>query len=707
MRIDRGFGLCALAFLWGSEALADENPLAEVVVEANRSSVADNNQALDDARQRNLLPSIGATDYGLDQQALQDLPQGRDTPLDKVVLQLPGVSYDSAVSNPDFHVRNEYANIQYRIDGIALPDGVSALGPVLGSDFIGSMRLLDGTLPAQYGLRTAGVVDISTKSPLDAGGTAGIYGGSWATLSPSLEYGGSQGPTQYFLSARYLSSQQGLENAMPTESPLHDRTSQARLFGYGSTLLDESARLIYMTGAWIGHFQIPDVAGETPLGDYGPAHLSSSGINENETDRFFFALLAMQTHHDRLDTQLSAFTRYAGIDFVPDPAYDLAFNDVSASVTRKSLLTGMQFDAAYRWSDAHTVRGGLAASVEHTQVDDMATVLPVTADGQILPTPFVVDNYTPKVGWNAGAYVQDEWRIRGNLTLNAGLRFDELSQFVHASQWSPRIVLVYKPSADTVLHAGVSRYFTPPMQAQATPVNIASFRNTTQQPGVSLDDPVRPERATYVDLGLEQKVLPELTAGLDVYYKQGRDVLDDGTFGQAVVLSQFNYATGLSRGAEAKLEYRLSGLRVYANYAHEITKVKEVISNQYLIDDPEELAFLASHYTYASDAQTNTASGGIAYRWHDSFVSIDAIYGSGLRAGFANLQHSPDYTQCNAAIGRNFYPWRAGAKPLTLRLSAINVFDRVYLLRAASGVGEFAPQYGPRRGVFAEITQQF
>jgi hypothetical protein len=673
----------------GGSTPSGNDRLTEVVVEARKISLEVKSRELDIARDRDLLPTLGATNYSLDQQDLQTLPQGKNTPLDKVVLQLPGVSYDSAISNPDFHVRNEYSNVQYRINGIQLPDGVSALGPVLGSDFIGSMSLLDGTLPAQYGLRTAGVVDIKTKSEFDPGGNVDVYGGTWSTVSPSIEYGGSSGGTQYFLSGRYLTSEQGLENAMPTENPIHDRTSQERFFGYGSTLLDDSDRLTYMTGAWIGRFQIPNVAGEGPLGDYGPSTLSSTDINENETDRFFFALLALQTHRDSFDSQVSAFTRYATIDFVPDLYYDLAFNDAAANVVRKSLLNGIQFDAADRWTDAHTLRGGLVASVEHTQVEDVATVLPVTSDGNVLPTPLAITDYTPKIGWSAGA------------------RFDQLNQFVSENQVSPRVVLLYEPDADTQLHAGVSRYFTPPMQAQATPNNLALFQNTTQQPAIPLDDPVRPERATYFDVGLERKLLPALTAGADVYYKHGRDVLDDGTFGQAVVLSQFNYALGFSRGAELKADYRNAGLRVYANYSHEITKAKDVISNQYLIGDPVELAYLDGRYTYTSDAQTNTAAGGGSYHWRNTLMSFDAIYGSGLRAGFANLQHSPEYTQCNVGVGQYLYPWRDGVKPLTMRLSAINLFDRTYVLRAATGVGEFAPQYGPRRGLFAELTQQF
>jgi outer membrane receptor protein involved in Fe transport len=682
--------------------------LHEIVVTAQRFRLKLRNTELDAARDRDLLPNLGASSYGLDQQAIDTLPQGKNTPIDKVVLQAPGVSYDSAISNPDFHVRNEYANVQYRINGIQLPDGVSALGPVLETGFIGTLNLLDGALPAQYGLRTAGVVDMTTKAKFDPGGTVDLYGGTWNTVSPSIEYGGSAGNnTQYFLTGRYLQSDQGLENAMSTPNPIHDRTEQGKFFGYGSTLLGDSSRLTYMTGAFIGRFQIPDVTGQAALGDFGSPDLSSTALNENENDRFYFGIVALQTHRDNIDTQLSVFTRYATVDFMPDVYDDLAFNDVASSVVRKSLLNGAQFDAADRLGDSHTLRGGLIFSVERTEVDDLATVLPLDPQANPLPTPVNLNDYTAKLGWVAGGYVQDEWRIRPDLTLNTGLRFDQINQFVSANQFSPRIALIYRPLADTLLHAGVSRYFTPPMQAQSTPNNLALFENTTQQPVIPLDDRVQPERATYFDLGLEQRFCSDFTAGADLYYKRATDALDDGQFGQSVALDQFNYARGFSRGAELKFNYTAGGLRAYANVSHEITMVKEVNSNQYLIDDPVEFAYLASRYTPTSDAQTISASLGTSYRWRGMLASVDGIYGSGLRSGFANLEHTPQYTQWNAAIAWNFDPWANTQKPLTLRLSVINLLDRSYLLRSATGVGEFAPQYGPRRGIFAGLTQQF
>lgn len=691
-----------------SDDIASDDPLPPIVVTADRSQVwlLEKNHELDEARDRDLLPKFGASLFNIDEAAVDALPQGKNTTLDKVLLQAPGVSYDSAISNPDFHVRNEYANVQYRINGIQLPDGVSGLGPVLETGFVGNLNLLDGALPAQYGLRTAGVIDITAKAGFEPGGNLDLYAGSWDTVSPSIEYGGSTGSTQYFLTGRFLESAQGLENAMPTADPIHDRTAQEKFFGYGSTMLGDSDRLTYIAGGSVGRFQIPDVSGLAPLGDFGPSDLSSTRLNENETDRFYFGILALQTKRGGVDTQLSIYTRYASVDFVPDVYDDLVFNNVASNVVRKSLASGLQFDAADRLGESQVLRAGVGFNIEQTQVDDLATVLPLASDGVALPDPLTLNDYDSKRGVNLGAYLQDEWTMRPDLTLNAGLRFDALEQFVSASQLSPRFALVYKPFAGTSLHAGASRYFTPPMQAQATPNNLALFQHTTQQPAIALDGPVRPERADYVDVGVDQALLQTLSVGIDAYYKRATDQLDDGQFGQAVVLEQFNYARGFSRGLELKLTIERNGLRAYANASYELTKGEDVNSNQYLFTDPTEFAYLSNHTIYTDDAQTVSASMGTSYRWRGLLASVDGIYGSGLRTGFANLEHVPGYTQWNLALAHEFNPWQ-NDKRLTLRLSALNVFDRSYLLRSGTGIGEFAPQYGPRRGLFLGLAQQF
>jgi len=106
-----------------------------------------------------------------------------------------------------------------------------------------------------------------------------------------------------------------------------------------------------------------------------------------------------------------------------------------------------------------------------------------------------VDDKNSKLGWLFGAYVQDEWRITDQLTLNVGLRFDQMFQFVDANQFSPRVGLVYKPFAGTTFHAGYARYFTPPVQAITAPTNVALFANTAAAPEVTENSPVLPERS--------------------------------------------------------------------------------------------------------------------------------------------------------------------------------------------------------------------
>jgi outer membrane receptor protein involved in Fe transport len=321
-----------------------------------------------------------------------------------------------------------------------------------------------------------------------------------------------------------------------------------------------------------------------------------------------------------------------------------------------------------------------------------------------LPSPFTVNDQNSLLGWNIGTYIQDEWRITRELTLNAGLRFDQLYQYVDANQFSPRIALVYKPFAGTSIHAGYARYFTPPYQAQAAQANLALFTNTTNQPEVLLDDPVKPERSNYYDVGVDQTVLPGLDVGIDAYYKDARDMIDDGQFGQAVVLTQFNWARGYSEGGEFKLKYKNGDFNAYANFALNVTRAIGPESNQYVLD-AAEYAYLLDHWHYTDDMQLMTGSAGASYRWNGNLLTTNLIYGSGLRSGFANEDHTPPYLVVNAGVAREF-KWSPDAKPVTLRFDIVNLFDKVYELRDGSGIGVFAPQFGARRGFYTGISQK-
>ena len=171
-------------------------------------------------------------------------------------------------------------------------------------------------------------------------------------------------------------------------------------------------------------------------------------------------------------------------------------------------------------SPAYTVRFGFVTSGEQAMTNNTSLVFPTDMDGNVDGPPFAAPtDAVSKTGWILGTYAQDEWKIAPQLSLNTGLRFDQIYEFVDAHQLSPRISLTYHPFEDTTFHAGYARTFTPPEMALSAPVNLAEFQNTTQQPSVPLDSPVEPERANVFDVGVDQKGLPNFTFGLDGYYK--------------------------------------------------------------------------------------------------------------------------------------------------------------------------------------------
>ena len=247
------------------------------------------------AARADILPRGAANAYTIGKSAIDALPQGNQTNFDRLILQAPGVSQDSAASG-DFHIRNEHANVQYRINGILLPDGVSGFSQVLDTSFVRTLSLIDGALPAEYGLHTAGIIDIQSRNGADnPGGTVSLYGGSHGTIIPTIEEAGTSGRWDYFFTGRYVTNQLGIENPTSSYDAVHDRTRQGRYFAYVSGLLEDGTRLTFMSGATIAKYQIPNTPGlPTSFTAYGVSDFDSTLLNENQVERSIFNVFAAQ-----------------------------------------------------------------------------------------------------------------------------------------------------------------------------------------------------------------------------------------------------------------------------------------------------------------------------------------------------------------------------------------------------------------------------
>src|SRR6202045_4312467 len=451
---------------------------------------------LDVARQQ-IEPRLGATVYDFTRPTIETQPQGDNQSLNQLLLQAPGVVQDSF---GQIHVRGDHANLQFRLNGVQLPEGINVFGQSIETRLANSVALITGALPAQYGLRTAGIVDIQTKTgTLDPGGSVTMYGGSQSTIYPSAEWGGRVGQVDYYVTGEYLQNALGIENPAPTFNAIHDNTQQTRGFAYVSGIIDPTSRLTAMLGVSRSQFQIPQVAGQTPglgLTVDGTSDFASAALNENQRQINHFGILAWQKHVGDFDFQVAGFSRYSDVYFSPgNPVGDLLFNGIAQTAYRQSWASGVQGDGSWRVSPEHTLRSGFYIQRERSPFSTTSNVLPVDETGmQTTDQPLSIFDSNSKTGWIYSYYRQDEWKIVPTVTLNFGARYDQFAEFVSERQLSPRANLVWQPTDATALHAGYARYFTPPPFELVANTTIGLFANTTAAPAVTDNSVAKAER---------------------------------------------------------------------------------------------------------------------------------------------------------------------------------------------------------------------
>ncbi|MGC2028388.1 MAG: TonB-dependent receptor, partial [Steroidobacteraceae bacterium] len=642
--------------LTGSPAVADATDTANLPV------IVVTSQHLDEGRSH-IQTQTGASTYTIDSAAIGATPGGDNTLLNQVIMQAPEVAQDSF---GQFHIRGEHNGLQYRLNGIILPEGISVFGQSLDPRLISSMSLVTGALPAEYGLRTAGIIDITTKSGIEApGGAVSLYGGSHGTVEPSFDYGGGAGSFSYLITGSFLRNDLGIESPDGSSNPIHDHTTQYHGFSYFEDILDDQNRVALMLGSSVGKFQIPNQSGLQPalgLTVDGQTMYPSQGLNENQREVTQFGALSWQHSAGAFDVQTSFIARYSSLTFIPDPLGDLLFTGIAQDAFKQNVAYALQSDGAYRLNDSHTIRAGAFLQSDHSISDTSSQVLLTDSTGVPLsdvPTT-LIDNGS-KTEWIESVYLQDEWKLDPALTVNYGLRFDRFTAYTSASQASPRLNMVWQALTDTTVHAGYSRYLSPPPFELVGGKDIALFQNTTNPPLTPLATSPLAEHANYYDLGVQQKIMRALTLGLDTYYKQSVNLIDEGQFGAPIILTPFNYRYGKQYGVELTANYTVQYFSAYLNLAAQSAKGKQIESAQFNFP-PEDLGYIAANYIHLDHEQQQTASGGVSYLWHDTRFSADFLLGSGLRASLPlpagettayggtsipNGDHLPTYTQVN------------------------------------------------------------
>lgn len=661
-----------------------------------------------DKSRNNLSPKTGASSFSFEQEDINNLPQGQATPLNQVLQRAPGVVINS---QNQLHVRGDHANLQYRINGVMLPEGVGGFGQALDTHFADSIELLTGAMPAQYGLRTAGVVDIKTKSGHFAQkNRSEITVGGNDTFGVNQQVGGNSGNLNYYLSTTYLQNSRGIEATTSARNSSHNDTSQDNIFGYFSYMLEPTKRLSVIVSNATSRFEIPNTPNQEKEFELSGATADADYIDQKQKESNRFAVVALQgISESDVDYQISLFSRYSDLKFTPDYQSDLVYNGISSSLDRNSFANGFQGDFSYELNDKNTLRAGFYGNSDSVKSRSDNWVFTGTGHDEDFiqdPSnePIAVNEKGSKSSQFYSAYLQNEWKALDKLTINYGARFDMSRAYVNESQFSPRFGAVYDLSQKTKIHAGYARYFTPPPVSSISQTTISSFEGTSNEAEVGLNDKVKAERSHYFDLGISHKATPHLTLALDGYYRQVKNLLDEHQFGNSLLYVPFNYEKGKVYGAEFKVDYQKDNFASYFNLATQRAFAKNIISGQYVVHE-EEYDHIKNHNVKLDHVQNYTASVGASYVLKGTRLAADALYGSGLSTGENNKNTMPSYWQINGSISRDFNLPMIGKS--NLRLSAINLFDEVYQYADGSGIGVSASQYAPRRTFYLIASKSF
>lgn len=659
-----------------------------------------------DKSRNNLSPKTGGSAYSFGQESINNLPQGQTTTLNQVLMRAPGVTQNSF---GQIHIRGDHSNIQYRINDVMIPQGISGFGNSFDTHFAESVDLLRGALPAQYGYRTAGVVDIKTKGgKFEKGGRSEASVGGNNNLGYNQQISGFKDNLSYYLNATYLQNNRGIESPTSGRNSIHNDTAQDKLFGYFSYLIDVKKRLSVILANSTNRFQVPNNLDQTAIHQLsGSARISSDKLNEKQKEANRYLILVLQgVSESDVDYQISFFSRQSKNIFRSDFVGDLTYSGIASDIDRSSLVNGLQSDFSYELNEENILRSGFFLSDERVASDKSSAVFTdANQDGiQDSTTPFrIIDNSKQSTQFY-GIYLQDEFKPLEKLTLNFGARFDILQSVTDEKQLSPRLGAVYDISSDTKIHGGYARYFSPAKTETLSNSSIEKYVGTTAAPANLQNGKVRVERSNYYDLGISHKLTSSVNLSLDSYYKESKNLLDEGQFGNSLIYSPFNFQRGKAYGIELGADYKKENFSAFFNLAAQKARAKNIISSQYLIDG-DDFSAAAKKYVHLDHDQSYSASAGVSYLFHGTNYGIDAFYGSGLRRGVASSERMPSYIQTNASIARDVDFFLAGK--VNFRLAALNIFDNVYQLHDGSGVGVKASQYGPRRTFFLIASKSF
>ncbi len=645
--------------------------------------------------------------YAVSRKDIEELPRGNNVELHDVLLTIPGAVHGSL---KQVHIRQEHANLQFRIDGVPIPDTVSStFSDVLTPRAWERADIILGGMEAQYGNRTAAVIDITTKSGTKPGfGSTQLFGGSNQTANPSFEYGGTIGEKfRFYALNSYTSTNRGIEPPTLGHSIFHGQSERNQTFIRGDYQQDNSNNFSWVLLSSVAKYQIPTSPNTAldPTGTMLPLlrasrpgfnPVAAQDINENQHENNQYGHMVWR--HDVNSANffnLSGYTRQTRATFKTDPLNLLAYTKDPAEPfsasdqDRTAYSSGVRFDHTYLPNNAHVIKAGF--QVDRTQAVNKTRLSTFADDGNGNPTGGLLTRSADNrlIGWRQEVWIQDQWSPNDDWTFNLGVRGDVVQYQRNEGQVSPRIGVTYKANQSNVLHAFYGRQFTPP-NLEAISFTKLNTAGTKAAPENTTNNTTRAERAHYFEVGSYHDLSQWATLELTGYYKLAHFLADAGQFGNTPLLNYFAFERGWTRGIDGSVKLQLTdALTARGNVAWGQCKGYGLQSGHSLLEATEITDINSRGGVHCDHQQTLTSSAVAAYRVLErTTLTGQMLFASGLRTADAgaktNSTHSPSYTTYNLSLTHVIpLPW--DGQKFLVGFDVVNLLDQKYFINQGEG----------------------
>jgi hypothetical protein len=633
-------------------------------------------------------PSRTGTAYYVGAKEVKERPMGlpgRD--LIDLVAQQPGWFLEA---NGSLHPRESEYQAQYIINGFPILDNRSpAFAPGLEADDVQSMKVYTSGIPAEFGRKLGGVIELNTDRNSSPGfhGTAVAQGGSFGTaggfLSGQYVAGRTTGTAsaEGFLTDRYLDP--------PVEANFTNHGSNTSFTGTVERDFTDSDRVRISTAHRQTWFLVPNELLQESAGQRQD-RTSAESLGQVSYQHIFGPALVGNLRGMVRDVTARLWSNPLATPIAA--AQDRGFREGYFNVSLSGHHGRHEWKAGGEASFA-SVREAFGFNIVAYQING------VPIFDKDTPQTFAFSGRAPDR--EQSAYIQDLIRM-GHFTVSAGLRFDHYRLLVDETAVSPRLGISWSlPHVGLVLHASYDRIFGTPAFEN---ILVSADQATRNLNNAGLYLALRSSRGNYYEAGFTQAVARRLRIEANVFRRDFSNFADDDLLVNTGVSFPIAFHSAQIRGVEVKLEVpRWGGASGFVSYSNMIGVGRFPIAGGLFLDDSSQQLLTSTDRFPVTQDQRNTARAAVRYQLTGRlWTSWNASYNSGLpvenlgqsldflasqygqavlkRVNFDRGRVRPSFA-LDAAVGADV--WRKEKRSVTVQADVLNLTDRLNVINFA------------------------